>query len=78
MFSTLYVLLSIIKYIFDDYPSYKYYTDQPEYKKMQMEGLLGKKRMRRLSKTGFYIATANMGLCSILILLKLLGLIVWW
>ncbi len=57
---------------------YKHYEEQPEQQRFFMEQLWGKKGLRRFSKAGFYIATANLIICCLLLVLKCAGYIEWW
>lgn len=78
MASSVYIFVSLVIYLFEVYPEYKHYKEQPEYERLHMEQIWGKKALRRWNKAGFYIATINLIVCCFLLLLKLVGVIEWW
>ena len=76
--STLYIIVSFIHYWFDDYPMHKHFKEQPEYQKMALSQILSEKSLQRMDKILFFIATLNMAVCCVLILLKCIGILEWW
>ena len=76
--SSAYIFVSFIIYLFDVYPNYMHYKEQPEYTRFFMEQIWGKKALRRFHKAGFYVATANLIVCCLLLVLKCVGYVEWW
>ena len=81
MASSAYILVSFILYLFEIYPSYKHSKEQPEHERFFTEQMWGKKAPRgfkKIEKALFYIATANLVVCCLLLVLKCIGYIEWW
>lgn len=73
MLTTLYVIVSLLYYFFNDYPLHKHFEDNEEIYAYNIN-----KSFLKLEKIMFYIARANMIVCIVLIFLKCIGVIEWW
>ena len=69
-----YMVISLLHYIFNDYPMHKLLKEQPEYQRMNMSS----KGLLKCDTVMFYVATANLAVCFVLLVLKCIGLIEWW
>ena len=78
MLSTLYIVVSFIRYWLDDYPMHKHLIEQPEYQKKALGQILSEKGFQRFHEIVFFIATLNIAICCIMILLKCIGVLEWW
>ena len=71
MITTLYIVFSLLHYFLDDYPPYKHFKDSAY--------LYGENTgFSKLDKIIFYILTANVVICFILIVFKCVGILEWW
>lgn len=74
MLTTLYIVISLLNYVFDTYPMYKLIKEAPEYRRMNTGG----KGFRKFDVIMFYVATANLAVCFVLLMLKCVGIVEWW
>ena len=71
MITTLYIVFSLLHYFLDDYPSYKHFKDNAY--------LYGENAgFSKFGKIIFYILTANVVICFVLIVFKCIGILEWW
>ena len=71
MITTLYIVFSLLHYFLDDYPSYKHFKDSAY--------LYGENAgFSKFGKIIFYILTANVVICFVLIAFKCIGILEWW
>ncbi len=72
--TTIYIIFSLLHYVFDDYPMHMHQKEQPEYQRMNISG----KGFQKIDTIMFYITTANLVVCFVLLVLKCMGVIEWW
>ncbi len=78
MVSTIYIIFSVLVYFLDISPMYKSHKDHKETQKFNDGHYTGSKRKDVLHKIEYYLATANLFVCFVLLLLKCFGLLAWW
>lgn len=81
MYTSLYILLSVLHYWLDAYPSHQSLKEQTGYRKAAMQSAWPEpwlKRFGKVRRVCFYVETANQFVCCLLLLLKIMGVIRWW
>lgn len=78
MITSIYIVIAFVHYWLDEYPMHKHFAEQPEYAKNNPAMITPGKRFRSLERITFYIATANIVACCVMLLLKVFGILEWW